>query len=114
MVDDDWSGMYKHPDNFLFLEKYEAWYQDEWLKKDIPEQLKLLQSVRDVRPFLRAKFMYKYSWAQEGMLYELNDNDVEMAEFIAKIGKDDYDKLKLKYDQLFDPSLKYISNDKLW
>lgn len=43
MVEDDWQGMYKQPDNFLHLEKFEAWFQDESFVKEIPEMLKVLE-----------------------------------------------------------------------
>ena len=114
MVEDDWQGMYKHPDNFLYLEKFEAWFQDQWLSKDIPKLLEDLKNINDVRPYLRAKFMLKYSWAQQGMLYELSEKDIQMAEFIAKNGPEDYQKLKLKYDELFNPKVPHLTSDKLW
>lgn len=114
MVDDDWQGMYKHPDNFLYLEKFEAWFQDTWLSKEIPGLLNEVKELTDVRPFLRAKFMLKYSWAQQGMLYQLTNKDLEMAEFVAKCGAEDYLKLKKKYDQIYNPKVPYLTSDKLW
>ena len=58
--------------------------------------------------------MLKYSWAQQGMLYELSEKDIQMAEFIAKNGPEDYQKLKLKYDELFNPKVPHLTSDKLW
>jgi carboxy-terminal domain RNA polymerase II polypeptide A small phosphatase len=114
VVEDDWQGLYKHPDNFLHLEKFEAWFQDDWLEKKIPKVLKEVEKLEDVRPYLRAKFMFKYSWAEQKMLFELTPQDLKMAEFIVKNGIKDYEKLKIAYDRLFSPRFKYITADKLW
>jgi RNA polymerase II subunit A small phosphatase-like protein len=114
VVEDDWHGMFKNPDNFLHLDKFEAWYQDNMLEKDIPKILNEIKELKDVRPFLRAKFMFKYSWANQGRFFELSDKDTKMAEFIAKNGIEDYESLKLKYDQLYDPKYKYLPYEKLW
>ena len=58
--------------------------------------------------------MLKYSWAQQGMLYQLTSQDIEMAEFVAKNGIEDYSKLKKKYEQLFTKRVPYLTSDKLW
>lgn len=114
MIEDDWPGLLKQPDNFVYLDKFEAWYQDDHLEKNVPNTLNEIKDLPDIRPYLRAKFMLKYSWAQQGMLYELTPQDIKMAEFIAKYGIKNYEKLKLKYNQLFDPNMKYLETDKLW
>lgn len=56
----------------------------------------------------------KYTWASQGMFYELTPQDLQMAEFIGKHGIEDYTKLKAKYDQLFNPKVPYLTTDMLW
>ena len=113
-VEDNWQGMVKNPDNFLHLDKYEAWFQDEWFIKEIPEILEEIKALPDVRPYLRAKFLFKYTWAQAGMFFQITEKDRKMAEFIAKHGIKDYESLKKRYELLYDPKYKYIGSDKLW
>ena len=114
MIEDDWQGMFKNPDNYINLDKFEAWYQDDMLLNDIPKNLEEIKDLRDIRPYLLAKYMYKYSWANQGLLYKLTDKDLQMAEHISKNGIENYETLKLKYDQIFDPNYKYLPFEKLW
>jgi len=114
VVDDDWQGMYKQVDNFLYIEKYEAWYEDDWLKNDIPRFLNDLKDLPDVRPYLRARFMLKYAWAEDQQLYKLSSEDHLMAEFLSRHDHTEYDKIREKYDQLFKIQSPFIPEHKLW
>ena len=114
LIDNNWRGMLKGPDNYLNIPKYEAWFQDDSLVKDVSLNLKEIEKLEDVRPFLRARFMYKYFWASQGLFYKITDNDLKIADFIAKNGVENYDKLKLEYDRLFNPKVPYITTDELW
>ena len=60
MIKDDLQGMYKQPDNYLNIEKWEAWYEDDALKAEIPGFLNDIKDLTDVRPFIRSRFMMKY------------------------------------------------------
>ncbi|CAG9325153.1 unnamed protein product [Blepharisma stoltei] len=114
IIDDDWQGMYFQPDNYLNIDKFEAYYQDDWLKNDIPRFLMEMKDLPDIRPYLRARFMMKYAWAKEGQLYELTDEDVQWAKYMGKYNHTHYKELKSKYDQLFEPGHKLLPSNKLW
>lgn len=114
VIDDDWQGMYKQPDNFIWVDKFEAFYQDDTLKKEIPEVLEELKELPDVRPYLRAKYMLKYAWAASNRLFQLTPGDQEMAEYLLNMDLKDYPQLKTKYYQVFGLEKKLLLPSELW
>lgn len=114
MIEDDWQGMYKQPDNYINIEKWEAWYEDDALKNEIPGFLEEMKDLPDVRPFIRARFMMKYLWAENQQFFQLSKEDEQMADFLTKYSYQDYDKVKQKYEELFKIKDKYIPSENLW
>lgn len=114
VVDDDWQGMYFQPDNFIHIDRYEAWYEDSWLINELPEYLSEMNELPDVRPSLRAKFMLKYHWAMDDQLFELSKEDERMLEFLMRPEALEYNKLKLKYEEIYKLKTQFIPADKLW
>lgn len=114
VIDDDWQGMYKQPDNFIWVDKFEAFYQDDTLKKEIPEVLEELKELPDVRPYLRAKYMLKYTWAASNRLFQLTPGDQEMAEYLLNMDLKDYPQLKTKYYQVFGLEKRLLLPSELW
>lgn len=114
VIDDDWQGMYKQPDNFIWVDKFEAFYQDDSFKKEIPEVLQEVKDLPDVRPYLRAKYMLKYTWAASNRLYQLTPADQEMAEYLLNMDLKDYPELKSKYYQVFGLEKKLMLPSELW
>lgn len=101
IIDDDWQGLYKQPDNIIPIDKYEAWYDDTQLLDDIPNVLEQLKDLPDVRPWLRSKMMLKHVWAENGELFDLTPEDEEFAEFLNFYDLSNYGVLLKKYSQLY-------------
>jgi hypothetical protein len=80
---------------------WEAWYEDDQLMNHLLPALEELRSLPDVRPFLRAKYMTKYMWADQGRLIQLDEADNEFARFMAMEDTLDYEKIYEKYTQIF-------------
>lgn len=73
-----------------------------------------MKDLSDVRPYLRSRFMMKYAWAKEGLLYELTENDMKYLQFQGKKNYKDYPDIKRIYEDLFIKERKLIASDKLW
>mmetsp|Transcript_9917 Transcript_9917/g.19678 ORF Transcript_9917/g.19678 Transcript_9917/m.19678 type:complete len:262 (-) Transcript_9917:38-823(-) len=101
VVDDDWKGMFKQPDNYISIERWEAWYEDDLLMNTLLPTLEEMKDIPDVRPYLRAKYMHKYLWADQERFYSLTDEDNEFAKFMAMEDSLDYEKIYSKYMELF-------------
>lgn len=101
VVDDDWKGMLKQPDNYLTIEKWEAWYDDDHLMTQLLPALEELRDLPDVRPFIRAKYMHKYMWADQGRICKLSEEDNEFARFMVFEESLDYEKIYEKYMEVF-------------
>jgi hypothetical protein len=64
------------------------------LQTDIPDLLSQIKDLPDVRPYLRAKMMLKYLWAENGELFDLTLEDEDFAEFLNFVSLDNYESIR--------------------